>query len=153
MDEDQLVEAIAAASRALVGMAARSIDEAGADITLPQYRALVVLATRGPQRMSTLAVHLELAPSSTTRLVERLERKDLAVRRPSPGSRREVDVTITDSGQLLIDQVMERRQTAIAAALEHVLPGRRQAMLSAFTEFAEAVGEPTASSPRRPATA
>jgi DNA-binding MarR family transcriptional regulator len=153
VNDDQLAEAIAAASRALVGMAARSIHEAGADITLPQFRVLVVLATRGTLRMSALAVHLELAPSSTTRLIERLERKDLVERRASPGSRREVDVAITESGQELIDRVMDRRREAIGAALAGIPLARRQAMLRSFLEFAEAVGEPTAPAPRRPAPA
>lgn len=142
MDDEELVEAISAASRALVGLAARSIAETGVDLTLPQYRALVVLATRGPQRMSALAAHLGLSPSSTTRLVERLERKDFAARRPSLESRREVAVEATADGQRQIDEVMEHRKRAIAAALEPIDRPTREAMLVAFQTFAQATGEP-----------
>ena len=46
---DELVDTVLAASRALVAVAARSLAAAGDDVTLPQYRALVVLAARGPQ--------------------------------------------------------------------------------------------------------
>jgi len=142
VDDEELTAAIAAASRALVGVAARSIADSGADITLPQYRALVVLSTRGPQRMSVLAGHLGLAPSSVTRLVERLERKGLAGRQPSVESRREVSVTATAGGATLIEQVMERRRTFISESLVRIPRRRRLAMLTAFREFAEAVGEP-----------
>ena len=46
---DELVDTVLAASRALVAVAARSLAAAGDEVTLPQYRALVVLAARGPQ--------------------------------------------------------------------------------------------------------
>ena len=47
------------ASRVLVAIAARSLAEAGEDVTLTQYRSLVVLASRGPQRVAELAEVLE----------------------------------------------------------------------------------------------
>jgi DNA-binding MarR family transcriptional regulator len=50
----------------------------------PQYRALVVLAVRGPQRPTALAEALAVHPSTITRLCDRLVAKRL-VRR---GSRR-----------------------------------------------------------------
>jgi DNA-binding MarR family transcriptional regulator len=77
-----------------------------------------------------------------TRLVERLERKGLARRQPSLESRREVSVTATAAGETLIEQVMDRRRTFISEALVRIPRRRRLAMLTAFREFAEAVGEP-----------
>ena len=47
--DDELVDTVLAASRALVAVAARSLAAAGDEVTLPQYRALVVLAAHGPQ--------------------------------------------------------------------------------------------------------
>jgi hypothetical protein len=47
--DDELVDTVLAASRALVAVAARSLAAAGDEVTLPQYRALVVLSARGPQ--------------------------------------------------------------------------------------------------------
>jgi hypothetical protein len=44
-----------AASRALVAVAARLLAVAGDEVTLPQCRALVVLAARGPQGPAELA--------------------------------------------------------------------------------------------------
>ncbi len=43
------------ASRALVAVAARSVDEVQSDLTLPQYRALVVLGSRGGLKVTVLA--------------------------------------------------------------------------------------------------
>ena len=60
---NELTDAVVYASRALVAIAARSLSAAPSDVTLAQSRALVVLASRGPQRTSDLASELEVAPS------------------------------------------------------------------------------------------
>jgi len=54
-DVDSLVSAVLLASRALVGIAARSLAAAPAHVTLVQYRLLVLLVSRGPQTPSALA--------------------------------------------------------------------------------------------------
>ncbi|MGH3283480.1 MAG: MarR family winged helix-turn-helix transcriptional regulator [Streptosporangiaceae bacterium] len=72
---DELVDTVLAASRALVAVAARSLAAAGDEVTLPQYRALVVLAARGPQGTAELAAALAVNPSTATRMCDRLVRK------------------------------------------------------------------------------
>ena len=49
LEPDALVDAVLGASRVLVAVAARSLADAGEDVTLTQYRSLIVLASRGPQ--------------------------------------------------------------------------------------------------------
>ncbi len=61
--------------------AARSIAQVDDAVTLPQYRALVASAARGPQRVTDLAEELGVHPSSVTRMCDRLERPGR-----SPGS-------------------------------------------------------------------
>ncbi len=53
-------------------MATRSLGAAAEHTTIAQYRALVVLASRGPQRMVDLAVALDVAPSTAGRMTDRL---------------------------------------------------------------------------------
>ena len=72
---DELVDTVLAASRALVAVAARSLAEAGDEVTLPQYRALVVLAAQGPRGTAELAAALAVNPSTATRMCDRLVRK------------------------------------------------------------------------------
>lgn len=60
----ETTKAVLAASRALVGVAVRSLDGIEDSITLPQYRALVVLASRGEQNVGVLAEALEIHPST-----------------------------------------------------------------------------------------
>ena len=64
------MDALLAASRALVAISARSI--AGTDdVTLPQFRMLVVLS-QSPTNLSGLARSLDVAPSTAMRMVDRL---------------------------------------------------------------------------------
>ena len=49
--DEAAVDAVLTASRALVAVATMSLGAAAEDTTIAQYRALVVLASRGPQRM------------------------------------------------------------------------------------------------------
>ena len=58
----EVVDAVLLASRVLVSVSARSLAGVDHDVTLPQYRALVVLASRGVQRPGDLADALGLPP-------------------------------------------------------------------------------------------
>jgi DNA-binding MarR family transcriptional regulator len=140
--DPELIAVVLVASRALVSIAGRSIDAAPIEVTLSQFRALVVLATRDVKRMSVLGEVMGISASSTTRLVERLERKDLVLRRPSPTSRRETEIGLTDAGANLVEVVMKERLREIRAVLAKVPAARRQAMQRAFHDFADAAGEP-----------
>src|SRR6476659_9486342 len=80
-DVDAAADALLIASRALVGVAARSLVGVD-DITLPQYRALVVLTRPAPVTIGDLATALDIHRSTATRLCDRLERKGLVRRRP-----------------------------------------------------------------------
>jgi len=52
---DSVVDAVLSASRVLVAVAARSLADIAEEVTLTQYRTLVVLASRGPQNLVGLA--------------------------------------------------------------------------------------------------
>src|ERR1700753_1331614 len=86
--DEAVVDAVLTASRTLVAVAARSLGAAAEDTTLAQYRALVVLASRGPQRMGDLAEALGVTPSTAGRMCDRLVRKELIRRHRARGARR-----------------------------------------------------------------
>ena len=126
------------ASRALVAVAARSVP---GDVTLPQYRALVVLATRGAQSSSALATELGIVPSSVTRLCDRLERKELVVREAVEGDRRQVQLQVTDAGRRLVDRVTEARRVALIELVHGIPPERRPDLIDALNVLGHAAGE------------
>ncbi len=111
---DELVDTVLAASRALVAVAARSLAAAGDEVTLPQYRALVVLAARGPQGTAELAAALAVNPSTATRMCDRLVRKGLIRRHRQPGDRRAVRIALTAPGRDLVAEVPFEQRRAEA---------------------------------------
>jgi DNA-binding MarR family transcriptional regulator len=136
-----MVDAVLTASRALVGISARSLAAIESDVTLPQYRALVVLAERGEQTVSSLAEALDIHPSTATRLCDRLTGKDLLYRAESPTSRREVAVGVSPAGRALVGSVTRRRRAEIARIVRRMPAGTRPHLVAALEAFADAAGE------------
>jgi DNA-binding MarR family transcriptional regulator len=135
------VDAVLTASRTLVAVATQSLGAAAEDTTIAQYRALVVLASRGPQRMTGLAGALDVTPSTAGRMCDRLLRKGLIRRHRARADRRAVQVSITAAGRQVVDQATARRRALIAGILGR-LPARQQsAVARALAAFAAAAGE------------
>ena len=142
LGDDQLMAAMLAASRVLVAMSASSIEASPVEVTLNQYRALVVLAGRSPIHMADLGRELSISPSSTTRLVDRLERKGLVSRSANEASRRSVDLRLEPAGEDLVASVMAERRRRFAEVLAGLPERRRNAMARAFGDLAALMGEP-----------
>ncbi len=140
-DRDELIDAVLGASRALVAVAARSLGGLGEDVTLPQYRALVELAARGPQRPADLASAMGVDPSTATRMCDRLVRKQLVQRRRISADRRGVRVSLTLAGCALVGEVTHRRRVEIAQILGRMPHAERASALTALRVFADAAGE------------
>jgi DNA-binding MarR family transcriptional regulator len=132
---------VLSASRALVGVAARSLAAVEGDLTLPQYRALVLLSRRGECNARALAEGLGIKPSTLTGLCDRLEAKNLVTRAPSRESRREVVIRISKRGRALVDNVTHRRVREINRILDRVDPRTRRRIADGFAAFADAAEE------------
>jgi DNA-binding MarR family transcriptional regulator len=137
---DEVVDALLLASRALVAIAARSLAEEGIEVTLPQFRALVVLRSRGPQRVVDISRELGVDPSAGTRLCDRLVRKQLARRQRSTTDRRVVRVALTPTGQSLVEQVTLRRREELARVVREVPGTWPSGVTQALHAFAAVAG-------------
>ena len=135
------VDAVLTASRSLVAVATRSLGAAAEEVTIAQYRALVVLASRGPQRMADLAAALDVAPSTAGRMCDRLVRKGLIRRHRARADRRAVLVSVTAPGRLVVDQATARRRALIGEILGRLPASRQRAVAEALAAFADAAGE------------
>ncbi|HEX4983533.1 MAG TPA: MarR family transcriptional regulator [Ilumatobacteraceae bacterium] len=139
---DSVTDAVLLASRALVAVASRSIASVDEAVTLPQFRALVVLDSNGGQRrVGELAHELRISPSTATRLCDRLVRKRLVRRDVDPTNRREVAISLSSRGRDLVRAVTERRRVEIASIMSKVPPAQRATIIDALTAFRDAAGE------------
>jgi homoprotocatechuate degradation regulator HpaR len=91
-------------------------------LTEQQWRLLRVLSESGPLEATILSNRASLLLPSQTRIVQSMEARGLVVRRPHPSDKRRHTVEITQSGQEIIDENMDRAKEiarAFSSALGH----------------------------------
>ncbi|MGW3354409.1 MarR family winged helix-turn-helix transcriptional regulator [Streptomyces bungoensis] len=143
-DVDAVTRAVLTASRLLVAVSARSLAGVEERVTLPQFRMLVVLASRGATKLVDLAELLRVAPSTAMRMVDRLIAAGLADRQYNPENRRETLLQLTEEGRRTVETATARRRAEIAAIVQRLRPTQRLALVEALDAFNEAGGEPPA---------
>ena len=136
-----MVDAVLSASRVLVAVAARSLADVAEEVTLTQYRTLVVLASRGPQNLAGLADAVGVTPATATRMCDRLVRKDLIRRRTERDDRRQLRVALTVKGRSLVDAVTGRRRQEIARIMNEIPVEQQAVVVQALGRLASAAGE------------
>ena len=139
--DDTVVDAVLTASRVLVAIAARSLGNVADEVTMTQYRTLVVLASRGPQSLADLAEAADVTPPTATRMCDRLVRKGLVVRRHDRCDRRLIRLTLARRGHELVAAVTERRRTEIAQLLEAIPAEQQDVLVDALGFLNAATGE------------
>lgn len=88
-------------------MALHATEFTTLDITMAQAKLLYVVATAGELSMSEIAQQLGVTISTTSGAVERLVELGLLARTEDPANRRQVCVTVTETGAATLEQVRE----------------------------------------------
>jgi len=101
--DETLAEAFWAVARRLRDTSQETL--APWDVTPAQLRALRMLRRHGVMRLSELSDRLRIAPRSATEVVDALEKRGLAGRRPDQGDRRATLVEMTDDGGSVLDAI------------------------------------------------
>ena len=141
MTIDDAAMATLVASRSLLGFVAQSLAPALEEMTMPQFRVLVVLDGAGSQRMGDLAERIGVHPSTLSRTVDRLVGAGWLERASGEESRREVHVGLTVRGQQLVDDVTTQRRSGIARVLASLSVEERAAVHRGMEIFGSAAGE------------
>lgn len=89
-------------------------------ITAPQFVALQWLMEKGDLTIGELSNHIHLACSTTTDLVDRMEKNELVERVRDPKDRRVVRIHVLSKGQKIIHEVIEKRQNYLENVLRNV---------------------------------
>ena len=138
---DELVSALLTASRALVGVSARSLGQVEDALTITQFRTLVVLEGHGDTRLNQLAERLDVTSSTALRMVDRLIAAHLVTREENKADRREVLIGLTHEGARLVREVTARRRAEIATIVAAMPQEGREEVVTALNAFAQAAGE------------
>lgn len=106
----------------------RKHDLAG--LTPSQLSTLSSAGKSGPVRLGDLAAAERIAPSTLTRLVNVLEERGYLVRQPAPDDARAYLVSVTDSGQEVLERIRDEA-TSILTDILMTLPADQLAALEA----------------------
>jgi DNA-binding MarR family transcriptional regulator len=127
---------------ALARMAMDASVRASADVggvSPVQLRALTALRQMGEVNLARLAEKIGVAVSTTSRLVDRLVGADWVARAPCADNRREIRLTLTDSGERLLRRYDERRVGLLKECLHRIPTERQEAVIGALTELTQVV--------------
>ncbi|MCP3030502.1 MarR family winged helix-turn-helix transcriptional regulator [Halobacillus sp. A1] len=89
-------------------------------ITAPQFVAVQWLLEKGDLTIGELSDHIYLACSTTTDLVDRMEKNKLVERVRDPKDRRVVRIHVLDKGKQIIHEVIEKRQEYLKEVLSEM---------------------------------
>ena len=89
----------------------KNIETLGLNPT--EFAVLELIYSKGEQPIQKIGEKILIASSSTTYVVDKLEKKDLIRRKPCPKDRRIIYATITEAGEQLMDEVFPKHRLAI----------------------------------------
>ncbi|MBM7366313.1 MarR family winged helix-turn-helix transcriptional regulator [Gordonia hydrophobica] len=130
---DTEILAFETATRDLVGLALRSVEDL--DVSLPQFRLLLILEEIGPASSTACAAALGVVGSSITRLADRLHTSGHLVRGTAPDNRSVVTLALTDVGRETVRSVTTHRRRELSSALAALSPDVRAACAAALTQL------------------
>lgn len=127
------------ATRDLVGVALRSVEQA--EVSLPQFRLLLVLQELGRSTSTECAKALGVVGSSVTRLADRLHNSGHLVRGADPSNRSVVTLELTAQGRKLVRQVTARRRRELSRMLNGIDPAERAICAAVLGTLHERFGD------------
>ncbi|WP_058307939.1 MarR family winged helix-turn-helix transcriptional regulator [Gracilibacillus massiliensis] len=89
-------------------------------ITTPQFIALQFLLEDGDLTLGELSKKINLAFSTTTDLVDRMEKNDIVERVKDTKDRRVVRIHLLEKGKVIIREVIKKRQQYLGEVLTNV---------------------------------
>ena len=134
------IEALMAVSRTMTAVVARRLAEVAEEISVPQLRVLVLLGSRGPMNLSTLAQHLRVNPSNASRTCEQLVCSGLVSRLEDDHDRRTVVLRLTDDGTRLVGGLMASRRRLLGDVVARMSPEDQRVLAHGLEAFSSAVG-------------
>ena len=128
-------EAMMAVSRTMTAIVARTLSEVADELTVPQLRVLVLLNSRGPMNLTTIAQHLDVNASNASRTCDQLVAASRISRDPAPDDRRSSVLQLTDEGSRLLAGIMAARRRLIDGVVVRMNPGDQQVLAQGLEAF------------------
>ncbi|WP_458461808.1 MarR family winged helix-turn-helix transcriptional regulator [Paenibacillus sp.] len=106
------------ASKTVFDDVTKDIESYG--ISNENFMVLELLYNKGPHTVQNISVKFSIPSGSITYVVDKLEKKELVKREPSPTDRRSSNVVITDKGQALFKEIFPQHVEVISKNLSYI---------------------------------
>ncbi|MDT8861077.1 MarR family transcriptional regulator [Alkalihalobacillus sp. MEB130] len=113
-DQDQALKLFVVMTRAMESVTKRvEEDIKGYGLNPTEFGVLELLYSKGNQPIQKIGEKVLLASSSITYVVDKLEKKELLIRKPCPKDRRVTHATITEKGTQLMTEIFPKHKAAV----------------------------------------
>ncbi len=106
------------------------------ELTLEQFHLLKNLTTDTGMSQREIGEIANKTPGNMTRILDRMESKDLVVRRDKPDDRRASLVFLTEKGDSLVDQLLEGFESFSARLVDGISEEEQQIVRQALAKLA-----------------
>ena len=113
---------------AITRTARRLRQEGGGDLSPSLAAALATVARHGPLTPSALAARERVQRPTATKILARLEERELVARRPDPQDRRSSLVAVTPAGHAVLAELRTRKDAYLARRLRSLSAEDRAAL-------------------------
>lgn len=103
-----------------------------ADLSVPQFRALVFLARVDGASLSDVAAHLGLTAATTSVMIDGLVERGQVIRQVHPEDRRRITLGLTASGQAAMAAALQTTRARLAERLTALPDAERLAVVEAM---------------------
>ena len=107
--------------------------------TIAQYRALTLLEHFGKMTVNDIKKHLNIAQSSASGLVERLEQLDMVKRNPGEKDKRVTELTLTAKAKKIMQKKITSMDEVYKNILEPLSGGDQKSFLQSFENMLKLV--------------
>jgi MarR family 2-MHQ and catechol resistance regulon transcriptional repressor len=90
-----------------------------------EFGVLELLFHKGPQPLQQIGDKILISSGNITYVVDKLERKGLVVRRPSPQDRRVIYAEVTEQGRDFMEEKFPQHRLAVERAIASLTPEER----------------------------
>jgi DNA-binding MarR family transcriptional regulator len=134
-------EVLLGLARMAMDASVRAADDLGG-VSPVQLRALTALRQMKTANLAALAEEMGVTVSTASRLVDRLVSAEWVDRTPSPQNRREISLTLSDTGRKMLRRYDRHRVQRLSECLDLVPPERRDAVVDALAELVHLARHP-----------
>lgn len=103
-----------------------------ADLSVPQFRALIFINKHADVSISDVAEHLGLALSTTSKLIDGLMSRQYIKRETAAADRRRAVVTLTELGASELNRARRHAQQQISEHMAKLSPEENQLVITAL---------------------